>query len=781
MAKLVDIFKRKQGKPAIQEVITAPKQTDNNNVIIKDLYTSQVTLLENTDIASLDESKLITLYRQMENDAIISAALDLYADSATQVNVKTGHVIAIESHDKTFEREINNFLWDSVKIDTEAWQFVRDVARDGKIFLDTQVDTTDWSFVPVNDPSTIKALTLGQDKIKYFVVKPSIDSEQKQQGQFSFIQDKQAETLDDYIVEGKDRYIAGFNSRENKGTMTVSVEGKYDEDGNPKLEELTIRSGRSILANVVQTFQTLSALEDAMFLNRLTKSTQFKIVQIDVGENTDNKQAKQMIDSVKNAFKSSETIDQSASRYQNRQSPIPVNDFIYVPTKGTKGAVKVDTVGGETVEGKTADIDYYRNKLFAGLGVLKAYLGFEETTPGGLGDSTLTKLDERYGKRVQRLQQVLSHIVKQMIEYYWRYSSTSSLRTLENIPKYKIILGKVSTKEEEENRARLKDSIDIGNSIIAMAKDEFFVKRINQDKLFTYIFEDIIGLDTSMFSADPNAEEIEVNVHELEAKKGNVGTRKIYESGSFINDVSDLLSNINEAEVRAIFDEYDVFLESNGSIIPFNVAMNLSRYNRAMLLEATYKQLKSLSKTKDPERLAKSKKLTAKYTGIDSENNITFVVTAEDPEKNKAEGKPTSYVTKVSLKDLLSTIKATQENDEKVTDKEIIFAAIQGDIDVSCECPAFKYWGSEYNGTKGDYSLTKNNIPPTRNIPTQVICKHTVLTLTVLPFWYNTIIRDLRNKGILPSSKDTKVKVNKKQNEIEADNIENLEDVNKEK
>jgi len=364
-----------------------------------------------------------------------------------------------------------------------------------------------------------------------------------------------------------------------------------------------------------------------------------------------------------------------------------------------------------------------------------------------------------------------------MIEFYWRYSSTSMTRTLDNIPKYKVVLGKISTKEEDENTKRLESNLGIASTLVGMLKDPDFVKYVDKEKLFKYIFEDVVGLDTTMFSSQPTSEDISLKVHKLKESIKRIG-----ESTGFLPEGSiDLLSHLKETDVKQIFEEYNIFLDTGEDIIPFNVAININRYKKDLLVEATYKQLKDMSKSRDPERLKKSKNLTAKYTGIDDDLNITFQVTAEDPEDNRAKGRPTSYTTKVGLKDLMTVIKASREEDSTPNDKDLVMAAIQGDIDVSCECPAFKYWGSEYNGTKGDYSLTKNDIPPTRNVPTQVICKHTVLTLTVLPFWYNTIVRDLRNKGILPSSEVKNKKVDDKQIDLEADTIENLEDVDKEK
>lgn len=780
-----DFFRGRQKQPVEESVMVAPK-TEINNEIISKLVTSNTTIFKGTLASNEDERKLMALYDQMDNDSVISAALDLYADNATQINPKTGHVVSIESNDKEFQKEINEFLWDAVKIDTEAWQITRDIAKYGKIALDTRADQSDWSFVAVEDPSTVQVLVEGQDNIKYFVIYPHKDMSRQEVGSPTFMYQNRDVNMDDYIIEQKDRFIVGFNSREIRGSMTLQFDKEYQD--TPIEKEYRVRSGRSILAAVIQTWQTLSAMEDALFINRLTKSTKFKLVQVDVGDSND-KQATQIMNSVKSAFKSSESIDLTSNRYQNRQSPIAYEDYIYMPKKGEKGAIEVNEFGGEIGEQDLSDINYYRNKLFAGLGVLKAYLGFEETTPGGLGDSTLSKLDERFGRRVVRLQQVLAYVVNQMISYYWRYSLTD--RTSDNIPKYKLVLGKISTKEEEENRKRLDDSINSARNIISLIKDDMFIDKIDKDKLFNFIMNEVIGLDSSMFDNLPSEDEIAVKVKEI---KDELKQKKTIKKESIQDKTSSVKKEIKKERkevfipVKAkthlsetykdlynMFDEFDIYLDDDkGTILPFNEAIKRFRYKR-VFGEATYKQLKDMSKSKDPERLAKSKKLTAAYTGIDSDNNITFRVTAEDPEANRAAGRPTSYTTKVALNDLASAILKSRENGSDINDKDIVMSALQGDIEVSCDCPAAMYWGQQWNGTKDNYSLDKNDIAPTRNIPTQPICKHTLLTLTVLPFWWNSIVRDLRNKGILSSSETLEDKIDKKAGEEKA---EDLKDIN---
>lgn len=759
------------GRRKVEEAIKP--QTPEDTMNIASLYTSSKTLITGTDVSTADESKLISLYRQMENDSIIAASLDLYADNATQINQKTGHVVAIESTDKNFQDELNEFLWNIAKIDQEAWQIVRDVARDGKIYLDTKAfnNGQEWSFVPIENPALIKPLITGQNKIKYFVIAPEVDEDKDNSvvsSTFTHMYQKQQD-LSGYHVEPYDRFIAGFNTREIIGRMSVSSESRTD--GTEIVEELKVRSGRSILTPVVQTWQTLSALEDAIFINRLTKSTQFKIVQVDVSD-SNNKQAEQIISAVKDSFKSSEAIDQVSNRYQNRQSPIPINDFVYVPVKGGKGTVTVTDVGGQVGSIEMGDIDYFRNKLFAGLGVLKAYLGFEETTPGGLGDSTLTKLDERLGRRVLRLQHVLKSIIYEMVDYYWKHSTVARATT--PMPDFNIIMGKISTREEEENRARLEESIGIANSIVSLARDDAFDEFVSKERLFKYVFEDIIGIDTHLFDNTPSEDEVSLKIKDIkdrlltESYDHNEQNKfkKIKINENFISGrIEELLGKNSLDTLRDLIEDYEIYLEDDfGKQRPLREALKFEGFKKAFN-ELTYAQLKDMSKKKDPTRLAKSKRSVAKYKGLDKDDNILFQISAEDPKTNKDAGRPTSYTTKVALKDLSYLI--DNSDDEEMTDKEIVEMAIQGDVAVSCGCPAAKYWGQQYNGTLDKYTLDKNDIAPTVRVPTQVLCKHTILMLTVLPFWYNTIMRDLKTKGVIekPASKKVKDRVNKKEQE----------------
>lgn len=159
--------------------------------------------------------------------------------------------------------------------------------------------------------------------------------------------------------------------------------------------------------------------------------------------------------------------------------------------------------------------------------------------------------------------------------------------------------------------------------------------------------------------------------------------------------------------------------------------------------EETYKELKDTSIETDPERRRRARGVEGNYVGITDNELIEFRVSAENPELNAERGKPTSYRVNVSLKDF------TQLKEEDNTPREIINKAMKGNVAVSCTCPAAMYWGQQYNGTVNDYSLDINDIAPTINVPTQTICKHTFVALSILPFWRNRIYRDMKELGLI--------------------------------
>lgn len=741
------------------------------------LYTNTARVLKITDVNNTSEELLIGTYRDMDNDSIISGALDLYADNATQVNSKTGHVVSIRSSDKLFEDTVNDFLWNIVKIDTRAWQIVRDIARDGYIYLDTKPigDTNAWVFLPVIKPYNIQALTQNGEDIDYYLVTEDInDTLDSKLGGFYSGTGKSSIYK---TIEPRDRFISGFATSEIVGDVEIEISSLFsDKTEETTTQRLWIKSGRSLLAPVVNTWETLVMLEKSLFINRLSRSRQFNIVGINV-TGTDNKQAQDIINNIKKSLKSSETIDEHNSNYLNRTSPIQLDDFIFIPNRDGVGGVTIDKIVPSDIQQNLDDINYQRNKLFGGLGVLKAYLGFEETTPGGLGSTTLVQLDERFGRRVKRLQQPLRDVVEKMVTYYHLYSSPEN--SLSNLPDFTVELTEVSDASNRAAQELINQGIDRANSLLGIIKDDLFIDFVDTGKLFRYIFEDVVGIDTINFDNTRQPDDVKVKISNLSESIRDIDKKKItkgYLKGLLENDKNKIKPNwtfkgklpdflqvaLNDDEKIGELSESVFILRDSDYTKLEESKKDIDYLNNQVKKVLTEKQtnnhtvLRNKSKKEDPERIKKSKKIKVDYYGIVDTDTVLFYASAEDPEKNKKAGRPTEYEVRVKLKDLLEMIEENIENGFKITDQELVRLAVwAGDLELSCTCPAAKYWGMQYRGTLEDYSLIKNWVEPTVLEPKQPLCKHTISVITkALPFIVNTLVRDLRREGTLPNRKE---------------------------
>ncbi len=80
---------------------------------------------------------------------------------------------------------------------------------------------------------------------------------------------------------------------------------------------------------------------------------------------------------------------------------------------------------------------------------------------------------------------------------------------------------------------------------------------------------------------------------------------------------------------------------------------------------------------------------------------------------------------------------------------DVVRKAIQGNIEVHCTDPSWKYWGFQYIGTRDQYAIEPETRSPDIRNPQKKgsICKHLDAVLYVLPFWSSKITSDLKKGG----------------------------------
>lgn len=246
--------------------------------------------------------------------------------------------------------------------------------------------------------------------------------------------------------------IANFANNTGKHKVTFEIGDKNTSVA--KKQYYSLERGESFIENAMQSWQVLAALEDILLLTRMTRSILYRIFSVEVGAKG-NKETKDLLDRLKNKIKMDETVDVRAKIYNSSLTQVPLGDSIFIPTRNGVGVIKVDTVGGDVNLKDAIDLDYFKDKLFAGLRIPAPFLGFTESLPGGIGDTSLTRMDIRYSRTIARIQTILAEGLKDLCLIYLQLTRTS--RALEELPDFKIVFTSINS-AEDMSRAELKQT-----------------------------------------------------------------------------------------------------------------------------------------------------------------------------------------------------------------------------------------------------------------------------------------------------------------------------------
>ena len=131
-----------------------------------------------------------------------------------------------------------------------------------------------------------------------------------------------------------------------------------------------------------------------MLLNRITKSSIVRIINVEVGD-----MPKEMVgphlQGIKALMEQKAAINEGNS-IQEYTNPGPIENNIYVPINNGKGAITTDQVGGDVNISQIPDIEYFQNKFFGAMRIPKQYFGLTEDGAGFNGGESLAIISSRY-------------------------------------------------------------------------------------------------------------------------------------------------------------------------------------------------------------------------------------------------------------------------------------------------------------------------------------------------------------------------------------------------
>ena len=166
-------------------------------------------------------------------------------------------------------------------------------------------------------------------------------------------------------------------------------------------------------------------------------------------------------------------IDQTTGQYNLKFNIQNMMEDFYLPVRGGQSGTEIDSLGGMDFGG-IDDVEYLRNRVFAGLKIPKAFLGYDETTEG---KATLAAEDVRFARTIERIQRIaVSELTKIAIVHLYSQGYTD-----DKLVDFELGLTNSSTIYQQEKLNLWKEKVDLARDM----KDN---KMLSEDWIYSNIF-----------------------------------------------------------------------------------------------------------------------------------------------------------------------------------------------------------------------------------------------------------------------------------------------------
>ena len=159
--------------------------------------------------------------------------------------------------------------------------------------------------------------------------------------------------------------------------------------------------GCSLLHKARRAWRMWSMMEDAMLIYRLDKSVERRVFKIFVGAINDQ-DVQAYVQDIANNFKRTPIIDPQTGQVDLRKGFSDVSSDFFIPVRTENASNPIEILQSGQYSTAMDDIDYMQNKIFAGLGIPKTFLNFQEAQGKG---QNLSIMDIRFCRMVNRIQQ----------------------------------------------------------------------------------------------------------------------------------------------------------------------------------------------------------------------------------------------------------------------------------------------------------------------------------------------------------------------------------------
>ena len=309
-------------------------------------------------------------YDSMDNDPILSSALNIFSDESTPKN-EHGDVLRINCSNENIKSILHNLFYDIMNIEFNLWPWSRNLVKYGDFFLQLEIapELGIINIVPMSvyEVSRVEGFDMQNPQRVKFVYSPYTNP-------YGSTQASNKKEYENYEV-------AHF---------------RLYSDAN------FLPYGKSMLEGARRVWKQLTLMEDAMLIHRIMRAPEKRIFKIDVGNIPPN-EVDNYMQKIINASKKTPFVDAATGDYNLKYNMQNLIEDYYMPVRGNDNGTSIDTLKGLEYN-MVDDLNYLKNKLMAALHIPKAYLGYEEDISG---KATLASQDVRFAKTIERIQKVL--------------------------------------------------------------------------------------------------------------------------------------------------------------------------------------------------------------------------------------------------------------------------------------------------------------------------------------------------------------------------------------
>ena len=486
----------KDGKRTIKD--TDDRQQGSTNLMnLRDRYTKLQRSFYGDQMAAQSMAyhqvrrELFRDYDAMDNDPIISSALDIYSDESTLKN-EFGDVIQIKTQNEKVKELLENLFYDILNLEFNLWAWTRNMVKYGDFFLAMEIapgkGIINVQPLPVYETERLE----NTDPNNPNYVKFKVNHDPIGKGEY-----------ENYEI----------------------VHFRLLSDTN------FLPYGKAMIENGRRIWKQVSLMEDAMLIHRIMRAPDKRVFKIDIG-NIPPQEVDNYMQRIINKMKKTPFVDKRTGDYNLKYNVQNLTEDFFLPVRGGDSGTQIDSLGGLEYTA-IDDIDYLKNKMFAALKIPKAYLGYDENVNG---KATLAAEDVRFARTIERIQRTL---VSELTKLAVVHLSAQGIEGPEMVD-FELNLVNPSTIYEQEKvnlwseKVRLVSDIQQLNmiskewayeNIFNMSKDEIDNQKTNmindlKDR-FRYRSIEDEGSDPAMQTEETDVEgELEELKNELKNKGG---------------------------------------------------------------------------------------------------------------------------------------------------------------------------------------------------------------------------------------------------------------------